>query len=310
MKLDRLPLLLPAEPNGPPPKDFEGYVVAKMHPFGEGDQTDLELTQIAFVWHRADGEHFAGGVPVEEIERWAPLPDVPELLAEVERLRGLKPETGPEPFAGLGLPRYGLRWNGPTEPLVVPMDDGYWTPWHIANVAIERDLVKGLRAEIKAQMDTACSIDDKLKEARESIERMRVVSEGLRADLATQTELAGKYLGAGIEALGLFHPLYRAMRSTNLQIHLNKQKTAKIVKGISDALGTVPASRKTEDATVPVLRCARCEEEFVGEEGKTYEHGVICPAEKGRGIVGVCHVVRHITPSEAARLRAPGKEPG
>lgn len=29
------------------------------------------------------------------------------------------------------LPRYGLSWNGPSEPLAVPLDNGYWTPWHL-----------------------------------------------------------------------------------------------------------------------------------------------------------------------------------
>ncbi len=35
------------------------------------------------------------------------------------------------------LPRYGLEWNGPTKFVATEMDDGYWTPWHIANAAIE-----------------------------------------------------------------------------------------------------------------------------------------------------------------------------
>lgn len=51
---------------------------------------------------------------------------------EIERLRGLKPELPPRPPDGGGLPRYGLRWNGPHEPVAVPMDDGFWTPWHLA----------------------------------------------------------------------------------------------------------------------------------------------------------------------------------
>lgn len=54
------------------------------------------------------------------------------LIADNERLRGLKPDLPPRPPEGNGLPRYGLRWNGPTEPLAVQMDDGYWTPWHLA----------------------------------------------------------------------------------------------------------------------------------------------------------------------------------
>ncbi|MBC2658606.1 hypothetical protein H7A76_24475 [Pseudomonas sp. MSSRFD41] len=58
---------------------------------------------------------------------------VPALLAEIERLKGLRPEAPPRPPEGKGLPRYGLRWNGPQQPLATPMDDGYWTPWHLAN---------------------------------------------------------------------------------------------------------------------------------------------------------------------------------
>lgn len=69
-----------------------------------------------------------------------------QLQAEVELLRGLKPEAPPYPPAGNGLPRYGLRWNGPTQPLAVPMDNGYWTPWHLADQ---------LRIECEAQSRSA-----------------------------------------------------------------------------------------------------------------------------------------------------------
>ena len=55
-----------------------------------------------------------------------------ELRAQLERLRGITPELPPRSPEGEGLPRYGIRWNGPTEPLAVPMDDGCWTPWHLA----------------------------------------------------------------------------------------------------------------------------------------------------------------------------------
>lgn len=30
------------------------------------------------------------------------------------------------------LHRYGIEWDGPRNPIAVPMDDGYWTPWHVA----------------------------------------------------------------------------------------------------------------------------------------------------------------------------------
>ncbi len=55
------------------------------------------------------------------------------LLDENIRLKGLQLELPPRPPAGDGLPRFGLRWNGPQQPLAVPMEDGYWTPWHLAN---------------------------------------------------------------------------------------------------------------------------------------------------------------------------------
>lgn len=69
------------------------------------------------------------------------------LHAEAEALRGLTPELPPRPPEGAGLPRYGLRWNGPAQPLSVPMDDGYWTPWHLA---------EALRAEIE-ELDALCN---------------------------------------------------------------------------------------------------------------------------------------------------------
>ncbi|WP_027949840.1 DUF551 domain-containing protein [Haliea salexigens] len=30
------------------------------------------------------------------------------------------------------LARYGLEWSGPKDFVCVQMEDGYWTPWHIA----------------------------------------------------------------------------------------------------------------------------------------------------------------------------------
>ncbi|MBX9762846.1 MAG: hypothetical protein K2Y24_07440 [Pseudomonadaceae bacterium] len=62
---------------------------------------------------------------------------IEQLQAECQMLRGLTPEPPPRPPEGEGLPRYGIRWNGPGQPLSVPMDDGYWTPWHLANSAAD-----------------------------------------------------------------------------------------------------------------------------------------------------------------------------
>ncbi|MBU0808732.1 MAG: hypothetical protein KKD30_02285 [Gammaproteobacteria bacterium] len=63
--------------------------------------------------------------------------DNKRLQAECQMLRGLTPEAPPRPPEGEGLPRFGLRWNGPGQPVSVPMDDGYWTPWHLAKSAAD-----------------------------------------------------------------------------------------------------------------------------------------------------------------------------
>src|ERR1044071_5450360 len=45
-------------------------------------------------------------------------------------------DTGPN--APRTLERWGIKYQGPREPHCVRMDDGYWTPWHIA----ERELAQ------------------------------------------------------------------------------------------------------------------------------------------------------------------------
>lgn len=38
----------------------------------------------------------------------------------------------------VGLERYGIERRGPHLPIALPMPDGYWTPWHLAQAEIER----------------------------------------------------------------------------------------------------------------------------------------------------------------------------
>ena len=63
--------------------------------------------------------------------------EITRLRAEVEALRGITPELPPRPPDGGGLPRYGLRHNGQSMPMSVPMADGYWTPYHLAIAEVE-----------------------------------------------------------------------------------------------------------------------------------------------------------------------------
>lgn len=81
------------------------------------------------------------GDGLEELRSWdgsfaiCNLSDARRTIAE---LRGLVPEPPPRPPEGEGMPRYGLRWNGPKQPVSVPMADGYWTPWHLAEAECEQ----------------------------------------------------------------------------------------------------------------------------------------------------------------------------
>jgi hypothetical protein len=77
--------------------------------------------------------------------------DMSRLLDEVERLRGIQPELPPRPPMGSdsdeGMPRYGLRWNGPKDPVSVPMPDGYWTPYYLAQYEVSL---------LRKDLDDAC----------------------------------------------------------------------------------------------------------------------------------------------------------
>lgn len=44
------------------------------------------------------------------------------------------------------LERFGIQWNGPKTPIATEMNDGYWTPWHIAN-----DIIMKLQIEVDVQ---------------------------------------------------------------------------------------------------------------------------------------------------------------
>jgi len=58
------------------------------------------------------------------------------------------------------LVRYGLRWQGHDHAIVEPMDDGYWTPWHIASATIAR-----LEAELAEVRQLNADLTQKLEVA-------------------------------------------------------------------------------------------------------------------------------------------------
>lgn len=122
---------------------------------GESGVSDLDLATIEA---RAAARPLRDNDGHEDFE--ALLAEVKRLRGEVERLKGLKPELPPFPPAGAGLPRYGLRWPPAANqaPLAVPMDDGYWTPAHLAEAEVER-LTQALSQEQARRIEAQTEVE-------------------------------------------------------------------------------------------------------------------------------------------------------
>lgn len=93
---------------------------------------DMRQKTAFFEWDEETREHVQNDSHMFDFTELVDRIHVTRLQARVAELTGLLPAFPPRPPEGDGLPRYGLRWNGPTQPLTVPMADGYWTPWHLA----------------------------------------------------------------------------------------------------------------------------------------------------------------------------------
>jgi hypothetical protein len=89
------------------------------------------------------------------VENWSPeikqaadavFQNEPEQIERLNRIRKLITAvraSSPLPET-VELQRYGIVWQGhdkqPTAPVLVPMSDGYWTPWHLAAKALSSPL--------------------------------------------------------------------------------------------------------------------------------------------------------------------------
>ena len=89
--------------------------------------------------------------------------EVVRLRGQVAALKGRVPDLPVVFRRGDPLPRFGIRWSSPTEPICVPMDDGYWTVWHYADAA----LAEIVRERNDYRSSFAKSRDDELSVAQE-----------------------------------------------------------------------------------------------------------------------------------------------
>jgi len=95
--------------------------------------------------------------------------EVVRLRGQVAALKGRVPDLPVVFRRGDPLPRFGIRWSSPTEPICVPMDDGYWTVWHYADAA----LAEIVRERNDYRSSFAKSRDDELSAAQEIAGELR-----------------------------------------------------------------------------------------------------------------------------------------
>lgn len=133
--------------------------VPELYDVNHSDAAEVSATEIKVVaWaHCADATRLLcdlgkqRSVPGHYADEFTtPLCRLSDAQRAIAELRGLVPELPPRPPEGDGMPRYGLRWNGPRQPVSVPMADGYWTPWHLAEAECER--LRQQLAELRAQL--------------------------------------------------------------------------------------------------------------------------------------------------------------
>jgi hypothetical protein len=94
-------------------------------PKGVKPGATLTADRLAAIIREVDGGHSLGAAALAEAILGHP--GIGEALP-----RPLPPRPPVEQIES-DLVRYGVCWEGiPANPLLVPMEDGYWTPWHIA----------------------------------------------------------------------------------------------------------------------------------------------------------------------------------
>ena len=97
------------------------------------------------------------------------------------------------PPEGEGMPRYGLHWDGPTKPLSVPMDCGYWTPWHLASAENKR-----LQARVAELQEEIGHLEDRVISQGQQLREIVNITKGPQVDKIHSTHDA-------VESVELLH---------------------------------------------------------------------------------------------------------
>ena len=90
------------------------------------------------------------------------------------------------------LQRYGIEWTGPKTPICVAKDDGYWTPWHVAQAELA-----ALRAEVERRHGIGGELiiaRRERDEARNELAALRAERDAIQASRDTQAALTREVL--------------------------------------------------------------------------------------------------------------------
>ena len=78
------------------------------------------------------------------------------------------------------LDRFGIEWTGPKTPIAVHMDDGYWTPWHLAHAELVELRKKNAELESHNLGLTKTLVEFEQEQAIRDLERMAL---GIQASI-------------------------------------------------------------------------------------------------------------------------------
>lgn len=101
---------------------------------GEAEQLAKQLQELAGILESLQIPQWPGRVlrAAELLVRQQALASVPAFPPRPPVTKGHNNPTG--------LTRWGIQWNGPEQAIALPMDDGYWTPWHVADELLRQAL--------------------------------------------------------------------------------------------------------------------------------------------------------------------------
>lgn len=101
-----------------------------------------------------------------------------------------------EPTNTPTLSRWGIKWQGPESPISVPMSDGYWTPWHLAEKEID-DLKWSIAALEDKNLDMCAEKIDagRYRWLRENLHRLQ----SMRPNHAPEPDALDKAIDAELK---------------------------------------------------------------------------------------------------------------